>query len=426
MKITIITQVYLPEMGALANRLYPFVKKLAAAGHEVNVATGMPNYPAGEVFKDYRGKFSMTEEREGCRIFRTNYYTVPRNKSKLSQVISYLSFMPAVFWSGWRAGKADVVFITSPPIFPLIPAVVLAKLRGAKLVFDLRDLWSDELITYGRMSENSIHVRISKMIENWGYRVADLITGATKSIIKTVCEKGATLDKTAYLPNGADLELFRPLAAENPIADSYNFGDRFVVMYAGLFGLKHELETFVKAAELLQERKDILFFLIGNGATKETLVEFVREKSLDNVVIADERSVEDIPYVLARADICYAAYKTADYPKKLISVKLFEYMACEKPYIGGFTGESERVTEESGGGVIIEKENPAALVEAILELQKSSELRENMGKAGRRYVEQNFSRMEWAEEFERMLTKLVEKPQTNKSAGKIKESNISV
>ena len=55
MKILIITQIYLPEMGALANRLYPIVRELVAKGHDVTVATGMPSYPAGKVFPDYEG-----------------------------------------------------------------------------------------------------------------------------------------------------------------------------------------------------------------------------------------------------------------------------------------------------------------------------------------------------------------------------------
>jgi len=168
MRILIITQIYLPEMGALPNRLYPIIRRLIDAGHEVSVATGMPNYPEGKVFAGYRGKFWADEEKDGYKILRTNYYTTPRNKSKLTQLLSYLSFMPAVFLSGIRAGKCDAVLITSPPIFPLIPAMILAKIRGAKLAFDIRDLWSDELVSFGDTSEESISVKITRKLENWG------------------------------------------------------------------------------------------------------------------------------------------------------------------------------------------------------------------------------------------------------------------
>ncbi len=406
MKILIITQIYLPEMGALSNRLYPIVRQLVAEGHEVIVATGMPNYPAGKVFPDYRGKFQMSEEKDGYKILRTNYYTAPRNKSKLSQILSYISFMPAAFLSGWRGGKVDVVFITSPPIFPVLPAILLAKLRGAKLIFDVRDLWSDELITYGDMSEKSIPVRVARMLENWGYRQADLITTTTKSLVETIVDRGGTDEKAFYLPNGADLEMFNPLPPNNEIAGEYPFGNRFVVMYSGLFGIKHGLEILLESAERLRDRKDIVFFLLGNGARRENLENYVKEKSLENVIISGERKIDEIAKIIARADVCFAAVRPEPYPKKLISVKIFEYLACEKPVIGAVNGESAKLIAESGGGFVVAPGDTNATVKAILQLYENPVRRKEMGKAGRKYVEENFSRTDWASRFVEELEEL--------------------
>src|SRR5437868_10640486 len=113
-------------MGALPNRMDPIVKQLAADGHEVFVATGMPNYPEGVVFPEYRGKWFMRQCRDGCTVLRTAYFTTARNRSKWRQLLSYLSFVPAAFCSGLRAGALDVVFVTSPPIFPVIAGAWLA------------------------------------------------------------------------------------------------------------------------------------------------------------------------------------------------------------------------------------------------------------------------------------------------------------
>src|SRR5712691_9590132 len=213
MRVLIVTQIFIPEMGALANRLYPIARQLVEAGHEVSVATCMPNYPEGVVFPEYRGKVFLRETVDGANILRTACYTAPRNRSKWSQLGNYLSFIPAAFHSALHAGKLDVVLVSSPPLFAVIPAICLAKLRGAKLVVDIRDLWPDELI---------------------GYRSADCIVGTTQAILDTVIDRGAAPDKTLFVPNGADLELFRPLPPDNPIAREYPFGDRFVAMYSGL------------------------------------------------------------------------------------------------------------------------------------------------------------------------------------------------
>ena len=390
-------------MGALPNRLYPLVRQLVGKGHEVFVSTGMPNYPRGVVFPGYQGKRSLREEVNGYTIFRKSYYTAPRNQSKWSQLRNYLSFVPAAFRAGLRAGKLDVVFVTSPPLFSAIPAILIAKLRRAKLVFDIRDLWPDELITYGGFREGSAPVRLLRSVERWAYRNADCVTATTDAIIDAIVERGVARQKTFLLPNGADLELFGPLPPKNPISDEYPFGDRFLVMYSGLFGIKHSLEVLLEAAEILRDHKDIAFFFLGNGARKDALMQQAKDKGLDNVIFGDERLVDDVPALIARADVCFAAVRPEPYPKKVISVKVFEYLACEKPVVGALSGESARVLEESGGGIVVQPGDARATAEAILTLYRDPLRRVNAGKAGRRYVDEHYSRSVWATRLERRL-----------------------
>ena len=409
MRVLIITQIYLPEMGALSNRLYPIVNRLTAAGHEVTVATGMPNYPAGKVFPEYRGKLYARERTPAAEVIRTAYYTVARNRSKFTQLLSYLCFMPAVLISALRAGKADVVFITSPPTFPVIPAVLVARLRGARLVLDVRDIWSDELVSYGESNTRSMPVRVARILERWGYRSADLIGCTTNSLVETVIERGGHEDKTFYFPNGADLDLFKPLERDNPVNDKFGLGDRFTVMYSGLFGIKHGLEVLLQAAANLRDRKDIAFLLVGNGARRDALDRFIRENELDNVIIAGERPIEEIPHILARADVCFAACRPEPYPKKLISVKVFEYLACERPVVGSFEGESARIIHESGGGIVVPPGDAYGVTAAILRLYENAELRRDMGAAGKKYIERNFSRNDWADRFEKIVSNLCDR-----------------
>ena len=410
LRILVITQIYLPEMGALSNRLYPIIQQLVEAGHEVTLATGMPNYPTGKVFANYRGKLFADERKDGYRILRTAYYTTPRNLSKIKQILSYISFMPAVFLSGIRAGKSDLVLITSPPIFPLLPAILLSKLRGAKLAFDVRDLWSDELVTFGGMSEDSVAVRIARKLENWGYRVADLVSATTKSLVQTAIERGAPTKRTIHLPNGADTKLFRPYPRNNDVAQNYEFGDRFVVMYSGLFGLKHGLESFLGAAKILRNRKDIVFFLLGNGARRLDIEEFIEQEALENVIIGDEVNVKDVPKLIAAADVCFASFTKSEYTKQIISVKVFEYLACKKPVVGAFEGESARVIEESNGGIVVPPNDPEAIADAIRQIHANTLGGNKSMYGGRSYVEENYSRAVWARRFEKELSGLFDDP----------------
>jgi glycosyltransferase involved in cell wall biosynthesis len=232
------------------------------------------------------------------------------------------------------------------------------------------------------------------------------VAATTSEIVDATVKRGVPRAKTFLLPNGADLELFSPLPAENPISQEYPFGDRFVVMYSGLFGIKHSLEVLLEAARLLKEHKDIVFFLLGNGARKDALVQQAKEQGLENVIFADERVVGDVPSLIARADVCFAAVRPEPYPKKVISVKVFEYLACEKPVVGALSGESARILEESEGGIVVPPGDARATADAILSLYCDPARRKVMGRAGRSYVKHFYSRSAWAMHLERRLNEV--------------------
>ncbi len=271
------------------------------------------------------------------------------------------------------------------------------------MILDVRDLWPDELITYGGFREGSAPVRLIRKIERWAYRNADCITATTPAIIDAIVDRGVAREKTFLLPNGADLELFSPLPRENTISGEYSFGDRFVVMYSGLFGIKHSLEVLLEAASILRSYKDIAFFLLGNGARKDALVQQAKELGLDNVIFGDERVVGDVPSLIARADVCFAAVRPEAYPKKVISVKVFEYLACEKPVVGALSGESARILQEAEGGIVVPPGDAKATAEAILSLYNDPARRRTCGKRGRRYVDEHYSRSAWAIQLEKRL-----------------------
>jgi colanic acid biosynthesis glycosyl transferase WcaI len=392
MRIVIITQLFLPEMGALPNRIYPIATQLSAAGHEVYVVTGMPNYPKGVVFDGYKGKLFMKEQLSGYTVLRAAYHTVPRNKSKWSQLLSYISFLPGAFWNGLRVGKVHVVLVTSPPIFVALPAMVLAALHHAKLIFDVRDLWPDEIVACGAATERSLSVRLLRALERLIYRQADCVCCTTRPFVEMVVGRGAKPDKVTYLPNGADLDLFRPLPADNAVAARFNLQNRFVVMYCGTLGIKHGLQTILDAAKLLQAEQDIVFVLVGSGTRESELMECAQRMHLANVMFVGDQKVTDLPLLIARADVCLSSLLPSPYLETIISVKIFEYLACGKPVIGLHSGETARVLDESGAGIVVNPGDAVALVEAVRAMYRDSEQRARFAGRGRRYVEQNFSR----------------------------------
>lgn len=405
-RILVVSEIFAPEMGALANRLTPICRRLVREGHSVAVATKMPNYPEGRIFPGYAGRRAVREDVDGVSVFRTRSYISPRNVSAWRQLRSHLAFIPAALRGGLRAGRVDVVLVTSPQLFAVIPAIVLARVRGARLILDLRDLWPDEIVACGAAAEGSTPIRAMRLIERWAYRNADRVTCTTKAFVDTVRARGVEPERTVFLPNGADLEVFRPLPRDNPVADAMGLGDRFVVAYSGVLGIKHGLEAVVDAAGHLRDHEDVVFLLIGQGARSDALRESVARRGLTNVVFAGQRPIDELPHLLARADACLATLLPDPYLEKIISVKMFEYMACGKPVIGALRGEGARVLTEAGGGLVVPPGDGRAIADAVLRLRDAPEAARAMGESGRQHVEENYSRDVTAGRLEAVVREL--------------------
>ncbi len=407
MHVLMMSQVFRPEMGAGARRMDSIMKHLVRQGHKVSVATGMPNYPTGIIHPDYRGTKFMIEEMDGAKVYRTYYYTPPRNQSTLSQGLSYLAMMPASFYSGIRAAKPDLIFVSPPPIFSALPAVWLKKVTGAKLMVDLRDLWPDEPVACAGMKEESAPVRIMRMIEKSAYRNADCVSCTTRAFQETVISRGVKPENTVFAPNGADVDFFRPVPADNPVAAEYNFGDKFVAMYSGVIGIKHNLDTVIDAAKLLMNEKDIVIFVRGAGPKRGAIEERVKKEGVSNVVFGEERPFEDVPYLISRANVCLTGLLPDIYLDKIISVKIFEYMACERPVVAALSGESARVISDANAGTIVPAGDAKAMADAILHLYRNPELCTQMGKRGRQHIIENYTREVTAVRLEQRMLELV-------------------
>lgn len=393
MRIGIITLNFLPEMGALSNRMYPIAEELAAAGHEVYVMAGIPNYrSSGVVFEEYRRKLFVKERFSKYTVLRSAYYTVPRNQSRWLQALSYLSFAPGALCNGLRVGRLDVVLATSPPIFTSLAAMLLSSLYRAKFVFDIRDLWPDEIVAVGDVSDRSLAVRAVRTLEKRIYRSADLICCTTRPFVETVLERGARPEKTKYLPNGADTDVFRPLPADNHVAARFRFQDRFVVMYTGALGIKHGLQTLLEVANMLRDEPDIVFAFAGGGARESELRQRAERMQLKNIVFLGEQQVADVPFLIARANVCVSSLLPSFYLEKIVSVKIYEYLACGKPVIGLHSGETARLLNESGAALVVTPGDAEGCAEAVLRLYRDPELCAQLGGRGRGYIEQNFSR----------------------------------
>jgi len=424
MRILIVTHLFKPEMGALASRLYPLVGEMVERGHEVYVASGMPNYPTGKIYPGYQGKWKVEETIDRAKVFRTWYIIVPRNKSKLGMLMHYLSFMLAGYLSGRRAPKPDVVYVTSPPLFAVPPALWLhRRAKKSKLVFELRDLWPDELVSVGAAKEGSFIVRFLRKIERTGYKRADLVPCVTHSFIDVAIERGVPADRTFFAPNGADVETFRPLPSQNHVSETLGLEGKFVVLYSGMLGLKYGLETLLDVAEKLQDDPEVVLFIRGAGPMSDELPQLAAQRGLKNVRFGQEVPFEHVPYILARADVCVTCLPPDEYLERIISVKTFEYMACEKPVVAALAGEGARVVNNAKGGIVVPPGDVQGMADGIRRLKADPALRKELGENGRRHVVAHYSRRDTSRRLIERLEQLAgDQPRRRVASDEVRES----
>ncbi|WP_346893970.1 glycosyltransferase family 4 protein [Clostridium sp. UBA871] len=405
MKILFLTQYCPPEVGAPQNRIFEFAKQLKKFGHEVTILTAMPNYPRGEIFEEYRGKKIVKETIDGIDIVRTGIYAT-KSKDFVKRLRNYLSFTwSSVFNGAKHIEKQDVIITESPPLFLGWSGYVLSKMKKAKFIFNVSDLWPESAVKLGVLN-NKAMIRASTWLEEFCYRKAAAVTGQTKGIVDNIVSRGFDKNKVHIITNGVDTEFFKKENRSEEFRESIGIKNKFAVVYAGIHGIAQGLEVLVDAAEIIKEEKEIQIVFIGEGPEKPMLMNKVKEKKLENVSFLPMQDKKDMPKIIASMDATVVPLKKLDIFKGALPSKMFENLASEIPIVLAVEGEAENLINDAQAGIVVEPENSKEIAKAILKLHKNKELREDLGKNGRSYVMNNFSREAIARKLENILLDL--------------------
>ncbi|MGD0711201.1 MAG: glycosyltransferase family 4 protein, partial [Bacteroidales bacterium] len=264
MRLLILTQYFPPEIGAPQNRLFELAIRLQQKGANVTVITAMPNYPQMEIHEGYKNKWHQYEEIEGLKVHRC-WIFVSKKKSIFPRLLNYFSFVFSSFFIGWfNLGKFDYLLCESPPLFLGISAYLLKKLKRAKLIINVSDLWPESAEKLGLVT-NKFFLKISTKLEEFLYRKSFMISGQTQGIVKKISARFPS-KKVYWLKNGVDISFYDVQKVHNDWRREKNFSkDDFIFLYAGIIGYAQGLEVILKAADKLKEQNNIKFVLLGSG-----------------------------------------------------------------------------------------------------------------------------------------------------------------
>ncbi|MGB7537487.1 MAG: glycosyltransferase family 4 protein [Anaerolineales bacterium] len=401
MHILLIHQVFVRPDDPGGTRHYEMAHRLVHSGHRVTILASPYSYQTGQrVTEQDREILEPGLEVVRCRVWGSV------NRSFFWRTIGFFSFMLSSFFEGLAQPEIDLVWGTSPPLPQVFTAWLIARMKRAKFLFEIRDLWPAFAIQLGVL-KNPILIRLSLWLESFLYRRADRLVVNSPGFFGHLESRGAKKEKIVLIRNGVDPAMFDPTSEGADFRVRHGLDEKFVALYAGAHGLSNDLSVLLEAAELLKGDPRIRFLLVGDGKEKPNLVLHATERNLDNVLFLPPVAKHDMAEVLAASDCGIAILKPIPLYGTTFPNKVFDYMAAGRPVVLAIDGVIRKVVEEAHAGVAVPPGNARALADAVRSLADDPSAARKMGARGRSIVERDFSREEQAREMERLMREML-------------------
>lgn len=363
MKILFLTDNFPPEVNAPATRTFEHCSEWVKQGAEVTVITCFPNFPKGKIYDGYKNNWKETEWIEGIKVIRVWSY-ISANKGFLKRTLDFFSFSVTAFFAGLSI-KTDIIVATSPQFFTALSGRSLSFWKRKPWIMEVRDLWPESIKTVGAMKDN-LFIRYFEREEKWCYKRANKIVVVTDSFKDEIIKKGIPEHKIEVVKNGSNTDLFKPQVKHLELLTKFKLEDKKILGYIGTHGMAHKLDFILDCAKTMEKtHPDFHFFLIGNGAEKEKLIQKVQDEQISNVSMLDSVSKQDVVKYLSLLDAAIINLRKSDLFKTVIPSKIFETAAMQIPILLGVDGEARSIVEKYNAGLFYEPENQSDFIKKV-------------------------------------------------------------
>jgi glycosyltransferase involved in cell wall biosynthesis len=388
-RISYLTNCYAPpdQVGVgSATRHYYHVEALVKAGWGVDVITASTSTISDTTI-------SVESIRPEILISIVPINTISTDKMA-ARIKYHATFSLRGFWRVLHIRKSTLVIASIPSLLIGWQGYIIAMMRKAKLIVDVRDLWTDSLTTTN-LAHLPLFLPFNRFLEKLLYRRADLITCTSEAQAKEIRRIVGEQVPVCFVPNGLDPEIRATSSQPHPLIHKIRQRYRWIGLYAGKHAQYSGLDTLLTVAKEL-EPDNFALLLVGSGYTKAGLLKKSREKRLKNVFFHNSVPKKEIGSFLMGADIFFINYTAAEAWQKVLPNKLFSYMYWNRPIIAAVVpGEITRVLSESGAGMGVPPGDPAAIVRAVRQYLKNESWENN----SRNYLLKHFDRRKTAETF---------------------------
>jgi glycosyltransferase involved in cell wall biosynthesis len=373
-----------PQYGMVFGHYY-LAREWVRAGHSVTIIA------ASYAHTRFQQPKSVEEMIDGIRycFVRTPSYN---SEGRFGRVANILTFAARTWLKSRMA--ADIVICSSHHPFAIYAARACAKRTGARLVFEVRDLWPLTLVELGGVRPQNPFIRAMQWAENYAYLKTDIVVSVLPGAKGYMMDHGMAAEKFIFIPNGVDIETLepsQPLRSQDAARlDDARAGGFFLVGYAGRIGLANALHTLIDAVALTGD-PSVMAVILGHGSHRPQLESQAERLGIaSQIAFLDPVPKAQVGDFLARIDAAYLGLQARPIFRFGVSpTKLNDYMLAAKPVIYAVEGPGD-VVAESGAGVSCGAEDPAAVADAIksLKMKRPEEL-VAIGQKGLKWVREN-------------------------------------
>jgi glycosyltransferase involved in cell wall biosynthesis len=379
MRLVYIHQYFTTNNGKSGTRSYDVARYMVEAGHEIYMICGVHETSGLAPVPWY--KLFRRENICGINTLVCNV-SYSNGMGSIARMFSFVWFVVLGTIASLTIKKPDIVFATSTPIFVGIPGYIAAKLKRAKFVFEVRDLWPESFIQAGWAKGDELYIRFMGWLEKFLYKKAQKILLVSEGFKSNLIKRGFPADKMEVVLLGADGNIFRDVHPDKDFIERYKLDGKKIAIFTGAHGKANGLDYILDAANCSKERNDIVYLLIGRGGERDRLKERAKQMQLHNVVFAEAVSKTELPGVLAVCDIGLMILRNIG-TRPVTPNKVFDYMFSCLPSIVNFKGPTIQMVEADGSGIFADPESPQDLADKVKMLVDNPEKAKEMGEKGR-------------------------------------------
>jgi colanic acid biosynthesis glycosyl transferase WcaI len=391
-KILIVSQYFWPEKF----RINEIALNLKKQGHQVDVLTGKPNYPHGELFEEFKRNPEAYSSLEGVKIYRIKNL-LRKNATKIQLFLNYFTFIfNGVLFGTYkiRKKKYDIIFtFATSPITVALLSIWFSKIKNAKHIMWVLDIWPNILQELHIIKNRFVYIILSKIV-NFIYKKTDLILAQSIGFKKIIQQKTKNI-RIEYVPAWPEPIVDNDCELKKDKDDHLFLDDKkFKIIFTGNIGEAQNFENIMKAAAILKVQKDISWIIVGTGRKIKEFQEFIITNKINNFYFIGEKPLERIGFYHKNSDILLISLSSGKSLSATIPGKLQTYLNSDKVILGFINGETKRIIQESGAGVHANPDSPSDLVEKIIYLKNNRDLTKNIetNKIGSKYVEKFFNK----------------------------------